>query len=248
MKILIVGNWKMNKKAEEATSLSRALRRELEGIVEREVVICPPFTVLGTVKKEISGSNILLGGQNMHWENAGAYTGEISPLMLKDVGCDYVIIGHSERRTYFGESDAMINQKVKASFNSDLIPIVCVGETLVQREKGDAFKIVEKQIKEGVGDLNIEEVNKLVIAYEPVWAIGTGITATPLEASQMHKFIRKILEVIFPGKAGIIRILYGGSIKPENISQLMACEDIDGGLVGGASICLDSFIKIVKFR
>ncbi|MCK5534512.1 triose-phosphate isomerase [bacterium] len=246
-KALIAGNWKMNNETEKAVSLVNDLKTELKNVEDREVVVCPPFTVLKEVKKVICNSNIFLGGQNMYWEKTGAYTGEISPLMLKDAGCDYVIIGHSERRIYFGETNEFVNKKVKAAFAYNLIPIVCVGETLTQREKGDAFKVVEKQLREGLDGLKIEDFRKLVIAYEPIWAIGTGKTATPLQAEEVHKFIRELLENMFVGKSEEIRILYGGSIKPENISVLMACKNIDGGLVGGASLSADNFIKIVKF-
>jgi triosephosphate isomerase len=246
-KVLIAGNWKMNKETESALFLVGELKTELRDILDREIVVCPPFTLLGELKKIICDSNIFLGGQNMYWEKEGAYTGEISPLMLKDVGCKYVIIGHSERRAYFGETNESVNKKVKTAFCYDLIPIVCVGETLTQREKGEAFGVVEKQLREGLADLKVEDFSKLVVAYEPVWAIGTGKTATPLQAEEIHKFIREILESIFIGKSEEIRILYGGSIKPENISALMSCQNIDGGLIGGASLSVDNFIKIVKF-
>ncbi|MCK4532516.1 triose-phosphate isomerase [bacterium] len=246
-KVIIAGNWKMNKETESAVSLVRELKTEVRDITDREIVVCPPFTLLGEVKKNLCDSNIFLGGQNMFWEKEGAYTGEISPLMLKDAGCKYVIIGHSERRAYFGETNESVNKKVKTAFCYDFIPIVCIGETLAQREKGEAFGVVEKQLREGLADLKVEDFSKLVVAYEPVWAIGTGKTATPLQAEEIHKFIREILESIFEGKSEEIRILYGGSIKPENISDLMSCQNIDGGLIGGASLSADNFIKIIKF-
>lgn len=245
---LIAGNWKMYKTIEEAVNLVQELRENLEEIKDREIVVCPPFTVLSSVKEIIDGSNIHLGAQNMYWEKSGAYTGEISPLMLLDLGCRYVIIGHSERRSYFKETDEMINKKIKTAINLGLIPIFCVGETLEEREKNLTFQIIEKQIKNGLIDLTNEQVQNLIVAYEPVWAIGTGKTATPEQAEEMHKFIRHLLSELYNKTvAEKIRILYGGSVRPDNIKILMSCPNIDGGLVGGASLEAKSFIQIIKY-
>ena len=247
-KPIIAGNWKMNKLTSEAVELARELKDKAGSIADREIVLCPPFTVLSSVKEVIEGSWIRLGAQNMHWEVRGAYTGEVSPAMLKDIGCDYVILGHSERRQYFGETNEAVNKKAKISFSTGLIPIVCVGETLPQREKGETLTVVEEQIKAGLSGLTGEESKRLVVAYEPVWAIGTGKTATPDQAEEVQRFIRKLLEQMF-GKenAQAIRILYGGSINPDNISALMSCENVDGGLVGGASLKAESFLKVVGY-
>lgn len=245
---LIAGNWKMYKTISEAVNLAKELRESLSQINDREIVVCPPFTALSSVKNILNGSNISLGAQDMHWEKNGAYTGEISPLMLLDLGCRYVIIGHSERRQYFGETDEIVNKKIKSALNSRLTPIFCVGEILEEREKNLTFQIIEKQIKNGLAGLNSEQVQHLVIAYEPVWAIGTGKTATPEQAEEVHKFIRHLLSELYNKTvAEKIRILYGGSIRPDNIKALMSCPNIDGGLVGGASLEAKSFIQIVKY-
>ena len=248
---LIAGNWKMNKTVEESVELVNALKQKLsDGSVasDREVLVCPPFTSLVVVKEIVKNSVIKLGAQNMYFEKSGAYTGEISALMLKNAGCEYVIIGHSERRQYFGETDESVNKKMKVAFENSIIPIVCVGETLQQREKNEAFSVIEKQVKVGVAGLSAEQSKKLVIAYEPVWAIGTGKTATPQQAEEVHAFIRKIYTEMY-GKdaAESIRILYGGSVKPDNVSEIMRQPDIDGALVGGASLKADDFIKLVRY-
>ena len=247
-KPIIAGNWKMNKLTSEAVELASELKNKAGSIADREIVLCPPFTVLSSVKKVIAGSRIRLGAQNMHWEVRGAYTGEVSPSMLKDIGCDYVILGHSERRQYFGETNEAVNRKAKTAFSTGLIPIVCVGETLAQREKGDTLKVIEEQINTGLSGLTSEESKGLVVAYEPVWAIGTGKTATPDQAEEVQRFIRKLLGQMF-GKENTqaIRILYGGSINPDNISALMSCENVDGGLVGGASLKAESFLKVIQY-
>ncbi|MFH1260023.1 MAG: triose-phosphate isomerase [Elusimicrobiota bacterium] len=247
-KPLLAGNWKMYKVSGEAVSLVEGLRKNLADVTEREVLVCPPFTALSAVQKVLSGSTIKLGAQNMSWESEGAFTGEISPAMLKDSGCSYVIIGHSERRQYFQETDETVNRKIKSALKFGLTPIVCVGETLEEREKNITFKILERQIREGLAGLSSEESNKIVVAYEPIWAIGTGRTAAPAQAEDVHAFIRKLLKEIAGDDAAMsIRILYGGSVKPDNISELMACENIDGGLIGGASLNVESFTKIVKY-
>jgi triosephosphate isomerase len=245
---IIAGNWKMYKTISEAVNLAKELRENLSGISDREIVICPPFTALSAVKDILAGSNIQLGAQDMYWEKNGAYTGEISPLMLIDLGCHYCIIGHSERRQFFAETDETLNRKTKTALNCGIVPIVCIGETLSEREKNLTFQIIEKQIKNGLVGLSNEQAQKLVIAYEPVWAIGTGKTATPEQAEEVHKFIRNLLGQLYNQEiADNVRILYGGSVRPDNIKVLMSCPNIDGGLVGGASLEAKSFIPIVKY-
>lgn len=246
---IIAGNWKMYKTKAEALDLVNGLSRELSDVTNVEIVVCPPFIVLSEVKKVLNGSNIELGAQNVYFENKGAYTGEISPLMLVDLGCKYVIIGHSERRIYFKETDDDINKKIKLCIGEGLFSIFCVGETLNEREENKTEKIIEKQVVLGLNNINDSEIEKVVIAYEPVWAIGTGKNATPEQASEVHNFIRNIIKEKYKEKiAEKIRIIYGGSVKPDNISNLMSCENIDGALVGGASLEIDSFVRIVKYK
>jgi triosephosphate isomerase len=246
---IIAGNWKMYKTVGEAVKLVEDLKKELSGVKDVEIVVCPPYTALWAVGKVVKGTNIGLGAQDLYWEDEGAYTGEVSPAMLKDVGCQYVIIGHSERRTYFDETNEAVNNKVKAALKHGLTPVVCVGEKLTEREEGKTFHVVEDHVRGVLSDLSAEEAGRAVIAYEPVWAIGTGKTATPAQAEEVHKFIRGLLSKIYSDKlASMVRIQYGGSVKPENIKELMAEEDIDGALVGGASLKADSFAKIVKFK
>lgn len=236
----------MHKTVSEAIELVRELKNLVKDVSDRDILICPPFTALYPVSKELEGSNITLGGQNMYFEEQGAFTGEISPLMLKSVGCSYVILGHSERRHIFGESDELINKKVLSSINHGLIPILCVGELLEERENGKTKEVVEEQIREGLKNVNKDA--EFVIAYEPVWAIGTGKTATPELAEEVHLFIREVLSDMFGNeKASSVKILYGGSVKPENAAGLLKMENIDGALVGGASLKAESFAKIVKF-
>ena len=241
---IIAGNWKMFKTVSEAKDFAAQLKPLVAGVHDRTILICPTFTNLQDVCDIVCDSNVKVGAQNLYWEDEGAFTGEISAPMIKSVGCTYVIIGHSERRQYFGETDETVNKKVFAALKHNLIPIVCVGETLAQREQNETFKVIEKQIREGLRGLEAGSWKQIVVAYEPVWAIGTGKTATPEQAQEVHAFIRGLLpkEV-----AQEIRILYGGSVKPENIKELMAKPDIDGGLVGGASLKVDSFVKLVKF-
>jgi len=247
-KPIIAGNWKMNKLTSEAVELAREVKNKAGTIADREIVLCPPFTVLSSVREVIEDSFIKLGAQNMYWEVRGAYTGEISPMMLKDIGCNYVILGHSERRLYFGETNETVNKKARIAFSTGLIPIVCVGETLPQREKGETLTVIEEQVKTGLSGLTREEGKGLVVAYEPVWAIGTGKTATPEEVEEVQRFIRKLLGQMFGEEnAQAIRILYGGSINPDNISALMSCENVDGGLIGGASLNVESFVKIAHY-
>ena len=245
---LLAGNWKMYKTVPEALALAAELKRSVSGVTGREVLVCPPSVTLVKVSEALAGSTIVLGAQNLHWENEGAFTGELSGPMLKAAGCKYVIIGHSERRQYFGESDETVNKKTNAALRAGLLPIVCVGETSQEREKGELYAVVERQIKKGVAGLSKEDFTKVVIAYEPVWAIGTGKTATPAQAQEMHKFIRKTISGLYGDLARKTRILYGGSVKPDNIDSLMAEPDIDGGLVGGASLKAADFSRIVKYE
>ncbi len=246
-KPLMAGNWKMNKTVAEAVDMVKALKTAVADVKDVEILVCPTFTSLYAVNNEIKGSNINLGAQNLFWEAKGAFTGEISPAMVKDCGCSYVIIGHSERRQYFGETDETVNKRAKAAFASGLIPVVCVGETLDEREKNVTFKVIETQIRGGMANLSAEEASTVVIAYEPVWAIGTGKTATPEQAQDVHAFIRKLYKEIYNDAADKVRILYGGSVNPKNVSELMKQPDIDGGLVGGASLEADSFAQLVKY-
>jgi len=248
---MIAGNWKMNLNRDESVRLVKAIAGTIGPMDDPEVLVAPPFTVLSVVKEAIGQGKILLGAQNVHWELEGAYTGEISPAMLKEAGCTHVILGHSERRSIFMETDAMIDRKSKAVVEMGLIPIVCIGETLEQREAGKTFEIIQGQLD---GSLRNFRENKgmpstAVLAYEPVWAIGTGRTATPQQAQEVHRFVRDWLRSQFgQGLSTATRILYGGSVKPDNIKELMAMPDIDGALVGGASLKADSFTRIIKFR
>ena len=245
---IIAANWKMYKTVNEAVDLVEALKKEVAGVKEVEIVVCPPYTAIHSVGMASEGTNIGLGAQDLYWEDEGAYTGEVSPIMLKDVGCRYVVIGHSERRAYFAETNDTVNNKIKSALKHDLVAIVCVGEKLEEREQGKTFSVVEDQVQGALVDLSAEDVERTVIAYEPIWAIGTGKTATPDQAEEVHKFIRDLLGNIYSdGLSDLVRIQYGGSVKPENIGELMAQEDIDGALVGGASLDSDSFAKIVKF-
>ena len=245
-KSIVAGNWKMNKLRGDAEQLTLAIKKELAGRDEVEVVLCPPFTALGMVGQALVGSRIHLGAQNSHWEKEGAFTGEISPLMLKDAGCQYVIVGHSERRTYFHETDEGVNRKIKAVLGAGMIPIVCVGETLEQRDAGKTEAVIKTQIVNGLVGLGAD-LRRLVVAYEPVWAIGTGRTATPAQAQATHAFIRRTLaEMGGADTAQAIRIQYGGSVKPANAAELFGQPDIDGGLIGGASLVAAGFVQIVK--
>lgn len=247
-KPIIAGNWKMNKTPSEAVELINQLKPLVKD-AQAEVVVCPPFVCLAAAAQALDGSNIALGAQNMHFEEKGAFTGEIAPNMLKELGVKYVIIGHSERRQYFAETDETVNKKVIAAFANGLTPIVCVGETLEQREQGVTEKVVEKQTREGLAGLSAEDAEKVVIAYEPVWAIGTGRTATSEQANEVISFIRGIIGDMF-GKdvAQNIRIQYGGSMNAGNASELMAMPDIDGGLIGGASLKAEDFAKVVNYN
>ena len=246
-KPIIAGNWKMNKTPEEAAELVRELV-PLVADAEAEVVVCPPFVCLDAVRKEAAGSNIKLGAQNVHFEKSGAYTGEVSADMLLAMGVEYVIIGHSERRQYFGETDCTVNKRAKAALAAGLKPIICVGESLEEREKGVTNELVGMQTKLALQGIPAEEVDKVVIAYEPIWAIGTGKTATAAEANETIGAIRKAIAQVYGEEvASKARIQYGGSMNPKNASELMAQSEIDGGLIGGASLKAEDFSKVVKY-
>ena len=245
-KVIIAGNWKMNKDAAAGKELVEALKPLVADINEAEIVVCPPFTTLNAVVAAAAGSNIKVGAQNVHWAESGAFTGEISAEMLVSAGVEYVIIGHSERRQYFGETDATVNARMKAALKAGLKVIVCVGETLEEREGNKTSEVIGRQIKEGFADIAAADMANVIVAYEPVWAIGTGKTATPEMAEETHKFIRETVAAIFGGDvAGALRIQYGGSMKPENARELVAQADIDGGLIGGAALKADSFAKLI---
>ena len=248
-KPIIAGNWKMNKSVDDGVALASDIKIDLGNCVDVEIVLCPPFTALKTVGDAISGSQMKLGAQDMHWEKEGAYTGEISAPMLKEAGCMYCIVGHSERRQYFGETDETVNKRVRQALNKGLLPIVCVGELLAEREAGKANEVIDRQVTGALKGVTAAEMQKIVIAYEPVWAIGTGKTATPDQANEIHAFIRSKIKAMYDaGVAEAIRIQYGGSVTPDNVSQLMAKPDIDGALVGGASLKPESFAALVNFK
>ncbi len=244
---IIAGNWKLNKTVSDAVALTSELKELVKGTDGVEIVVAPTFTALHAVSNSIKDSNIQLAAQDVYWEDSGAYTGEVSAPMLKDVGCDYVIIGHSERRQYFGETNETVNQKVNAALSHNLKPIVCVGEQLEERESGQTESIIKDHITGGTSGLTADALLSCVIAYEPVWAIGTGKTATPEQAQDVHQFIRNLISDNFSNEvASQVRIQYGGSVKPENAAELMAQPDVDGALVGGASLQAESFAQIVK--
>ncbi|MEK7449900.1 MAG: triose-phosphate isomerase [Planctomycetota bacterium] len=248
-KPVIIGNWKMHTTAVEATDLLADLKNELAEVTDVEIGVSPPFVYINTARDILKNSNIKLGAQNVYWEPAGAFTGEISAPMLKDSGCDFVIVGHSERRHLMGETDEMVNKKIKALLNTGLIPVFCVGEKLEEREEGTTQTVIRKQVESGLDDIPVEKIKEIIVAYEPVWAIGTGKTATPQQAQEVHSFIRQlIIRLADAAAAEEIRIIYGGSVKPDNIDALMTEPDIDGALVGGASLKADSFAKIVGFK
>ncbi|MFH1856745.1 MAG: triose-phosphate isomerase [Candidatus Omnitrophota bacterium] len=246
-RLIIAGNWKMYKTVSEAEELSNKLKLEFKDTADVEIVLCPPFTALSSVAKVINGSSLTLGAQNMYWEKEGAFTGEISPEMLKDLGVKFVIVGHSERRQFFGETNETVNKKIKAVFKYGMYPIVCVGENLKEREKNKTFDVLAQQLREGLNDLADFDLSRLIIAYEPIWAIGTGRTATPEIAQSAHEFIREKLAEMFSQKtADSIHIQYGGSVKPSNAAELLKQPDIDGALVGGASLDARDFSEIIK--
>jgi triosephosphate isomerase len=248
IKPLIAGNWKMHKTAREAVAFTRTLKEKLGNPVDRDVVVAPPFTALFPVAKILKGSGIALAAQNVHDKTEGAYTGEISGKMLADIGCRYVIIGHSERRIIFGETDEIINRKVISAAQFGLKPIFCVGETLLERKTEKTSNVIERQIKEGLKNVSVNDIRTTVCAYEPVWAIGTSQTATPQQAQEVHAFIRALIGQMFGSSiADNFPILYGGSVNQNNIQGLMAQPDINGALAGGASLDLETFMKIVRF-
>lgn len=246
-RVIIAGNWKMNKTIPEAIELVNGLMRELADIENIDIVVAPPFTALSEISDMLVGSNIALGAQDVHWEEKGAFTGEISPSMLKDAGVKYVIIGHSERRALFGETNDKVNKKLKAAIGAGLSPIMCVGENLTERESGKAFEVVKEHVEKGLAGIPKEDILKVVIAYEPVWAIGTGKNATPEQAEEIHQYIRELLGSLYDERAAEnVRIQYGGSVNPENIRDLINQENIDGALVGGASLKMEQFVPIVR--
>ena len=248
-KPLIAGNWKMYKTCSEAVETARHLVKLVADAKDVDIMIAPQFTALAPVSEIIKGSMVSLGGQNLFWEKEGAYTGEISAEMVIAAGCSHVIIGHSERRQYFGETDDTVNKKINSAIKGQLTPVFCVGETAKERESKDTFSVLDKQVTKGLEGFSSDQLGKLVVAYEPVWAIGTGKTATSDQAQEVHQFLRSMLEKIFGDSfSKMIRILYGGSVKPGNIAELMAMPDIDGALVGGASLDAETFSKIVLFK
>jgi triosephosphate isomerase (TIM) len=246
---IIAGNWKMFKTNLEVEEFIGQFKALAKGITHCEIVLCPPFTAISYLAQELAGTNISLGAQNMHQEEQGAYTGEISPLMLKAVGCKYVILGHSERREYFQETDEIINRKVKSALTHGLLPILCVGESIVQRDDGTTKEIIRGQVSGGLHGLTPAEVEKIILAYEPVWAIGTGKTASSQDAEEVISYIRGLLGELFGQKTtDLVRIQYGGSVKPSNASELMEMPNIDGALVGGASLDPKSFAELLKYQ
>jgi triosephosphate isomerase len=244
---VIAGNWKMYKTARQATEAIRSLSSLVKGVQGVEVVICPPFTALSAAVEAAKGSAVAIGAQDCYWEKEGAFTGEVAVPMIADLGCSHCIVGHSERRQFFGETDTTVDKKVEAVLAQGLTAIACVGETLAEREAGQTFVVLERQVRSGL--TRHLTAPRLVIAYEPVWAIGTGKTATSAQAQEAHAFIRDVVaKAANPAAAQAVRILYGGSVKPDNIATLMAQPDVDGGLVGGASLDAASFAKIVRFH
>ncbi len=242
---IIAGNWKMSNTIKEGLELIEDIKsKELSKDVEK--VVCVPFTLLKDVKQALEGTDIKLGAQNMHWEESGAFTGEVSPLMLDEIGVDYVVLGHSERREYFCETDETVNKKIKSALSHDIKPILCVGETLEQRENGKEKEVIKDQIEKALK--GVEDIKDLVIAYEPIWAIGTGKTATSDQANDIIHFIRGTIWALYGEIRDEIRIQYGGSVKPDNISELMKKDDIDGALVGGASLKADDFSDLINFK
>jgi len=245
---VMAGNWKMFKTQAETRAFVEALKPLVAAATHCDIVIAPPFTALAAAVAAASGGNVAIAAQDVHWEKEGAFTGEISARMLVEAGCRYVLIGHSERRQFFGETDAAVNKKVKAALAAELTPIVCVGELLAERESGATQKVLETQFSGGFAALTGAEFSRIIVAYEPVWAIGTGRTATPELAAEAHRFLRQVAAARFtPERAAELRILYGGSVKPDNIRGLMAQVEIDGALVGGASLDAQSFASIVNF-
>ena len=246
---VIAGNWKMFKTIGQTRAFFDALIPQIQNVEHCEIVVAPPFTALAAAAEEAEGTRVSISAQDVYWKDEGAFTGEVSVKMLIDAGCTYTIIGHSERRQFFAETDETVDQKTRATIAAGLNAIVCVGETLAERDGGHAKDVVNRQVSQGIGHLTSSDLSRIIVAYEPVWAIGTGRTATPEIAAEMHAEIRKILADIYGAVAAdAMRILYGGSVKPDNISALMNKEDIDGALVGGASLDPASFTSIIKYR
>ena len=247
-KTVIAGNWKMNNDLKESEKLIVDLKNLLQNEKPNcDVIVCPPYTSLSEASKLLKGSQIKLGAQNMHFEENGAFTGEVSASMLKSVGCEYVILGHSERRHIFGESNEIINKKIKKALSAGLKPIFCVGELLEERENGTTNDVVKKQILKGLAEISADDMKNIIVAYEPVWAIGTGKTASPAQAQEVHEFIRDLIEITYSLEiANDLVIQYGGSVKPDNAKELISQKDIDGALVGGACLKADSFMGIIK--
>jgi len=245
-RILIAGNWKMNTFESDGAALANSLKESLSGKkIISEVLVCPPFTSISSVAQVLQGTEIMLGAQNCYFEEKGAFTGEVSPQMLKDIGCTNIIIGHSERRTYFKETDEFINKKALAILKCGLRSIICIGETLEERQHNLTFEVLGRQIKNGFEGIGIEFVETIIVAYEPVWAIGTGLAATPEQVQEAHAFIRNELTKIFGGSSDSIIILYGGSLNDENAMSLLSLKDVNGGLIGGASLKANSFLSII---
>ncbi|MCI5141107.1 MAG: triose-phosphate isomerase [Candidatus Electrothrix sp. ATG1] len=245
---LIAGNWKMHLTRAESVELATAVAAASKGLTDREVMIAPAYLSLAAVQEAVADSPVRVAAQNVAWEKQGAFTGEIAPPMLQDIGVDMVILGHSERRHDFGEDDAMVNRRLTGALHFGMTPILCVGEKLEEREQGNTFKVVEEQLRIGLKDVQAEQMQQVVVAYEPVWAIGTGKTATKEQAQEVHAFIRTTLATLYEKTlADSVRILYGGSVKPENIDSLMAQPDVDGALVGGAALQAESFARIINF-
>ena len=246
---ILAGNWKMNLLISEAAALAGSLAKSVGDVTDRDVVLIPPFTSLATVREAIAGTRIGLGAQNGYSEPSGAFTGEVAMPMLTDAGCTYVLVGHSERRQYFGETNASCNTKIRAALAAGLTPIYCIGETLDQREAGDMMKVVETQITDGLAGFSAADLATMVVAYEPIWAIGTGKTATPAQAQEVHAFIRTLIaKLLGEDFAAKLRIQYGGSVKADNVDELMGQPDIDGALVGGAALKAEGFARIVRFQ
>jgi triosephosphate isomerase len=245
-KIIIAGNWKMYKTIKDGQELAVALKRELYRVENVDIVICPAYTLLAYLADDLEDSNIVIGAQDIYWQEEGAFTGEVSAAMLKDAGCEYVIVGHSERRQFFGDTNETVNKKIKACLRHGLTPIICVGENLQARESGNTFSVIKDHIQGSLAEISAQDLIKTVIAYEPVWAIGTGKTATADQAQEVHKYIRDLLRQSHGEEVAVsVRIQYGGSVKPENIKELISKPDVDGALVGGASLKSDSFSAIV---
>ncbi|MBU0482994.1 MAG: triose-phosphate isomerase [Proteobacteria bacterium] len=248
-KPLIAGNWKMNTSIAEAEHLAQAIVRASADLQNREVMIAPPYISLAAVADILADSEVILAAQNICWAEKGAFTGEISPPMLKDIGCRMAIVGHSERRHLFGENDAMINKRISGAMEHGIIPVFCIGETLAEREADNTMKILEDQVRHGLKDISITDAGSIVIAYEPVWAIGTGKTATTKQVQEVHHFLRNLMERLYEKNiASEIRILYGGSVNATNVDELMAQPDVDGALVGGAALDAGSFERIINFQ